>query len=67
MARTAYTVGPMGNGSRRWKVESDGTMVSKHNKKARAVDRARELADGTDTITIQKRDGTFQKQIQPRA
>ena len=62
MPHTTYTVGPLADSSR-WVVRANGRIVSRHNKKATAVDRARELADRNDTITVQRKDGTFQKQV----
>lgn len=63
---TQYTVGPKGGNRSGWKVESNGRIVSRHNKKTTAVSKARQLADRNDSITVQKADGTFQKRIQPR-
>lgn len=62
---TTYTVGPMPGDSKRWRVLANGRRVSRHNKKSTAVERARELADRTDSITVQDRNGNFQKQVHP--
>jgi len=58
---TTYTVVSRG---KMWHVEANGRTVSKHRKKARAKSKARSLADRNDSITIQKRNGRFQKRIE---
>lgn len=63
MSRTTYTVGPMPGDSSRWKVESNGRVISKHNKKTRAVARAKDLKDRNDTLTIKDRNGRFLKRL----
>jgi hypothetical protein len=60
-----YTVGPMPDSSM-WKVESNGRRVSKHRKKSRALKKARDLADRNDTVSVQDRNGRFQRRFQPR-
>lgn len=60
-----YTVSPIPN-SRRWKVESNGRRVSRHNKKKNALAKARKLArKNGGTITVQGANGTFQRRINP--
>lgn len=63
---TTYTVGPKPGDRKGWLVRANGRIVSRHNKKSTAEDRARELADRTDTITVKNSRGQFQKQIRPR-
>ena len=63
MASKTYTVGPKRGNRSGWKVESNGRIVSRHNKKQRAISRARELAGANDTITVQDRRGNFQRRI----
>jgi len=64
MASRTYTVEPIPNSSR-WRVLSNGTQISKHNKKSNAIERAKEVADRNDTITVKGRDGRFQRQVTP--
>lgn len=60
-----YTVGPIRN-SKRWKVESNGRVVSRHNKKSKALAKARTLArKNGGTITVQGANGAFQRRINP--
>lgn len=66
MTHTSYTVGPKPGDRTGWKVEANGRVVSRHRKKSTALKRARELADRNDTITIQNRNGRFQKRIRPQ-
>lgn len=63
MASQTYTVGPMPGDSKRWRVLSDGHQVSKHNSKQNAIQRARQLADRNDTVTVQRASGEFHKQL----
>ena len=63
MARTTYTVGPARGDSTRWVVQANGRVVSRHNKKRTAVEKVRELRDRNDTVTVQNRNGQFQKRI----
>lgn len=63
MSHTTYTVGPKPGDRTGWKVTANGRTVSRHNKKRTAVEKARELGDGTDPITIKDSDGQFQKRI----
>ena len=63
MSSQTYTVGPMPGDSTRWRVLSDGYQVSKHNSKSNAIQRARELADRNDSITIQQANGQFGRRI----
>lgn len=63
MASQTYTVGPMPGNSKRWRVLSDGHQVSKHNSKKNAIQRARDLADRNDTVTVQDRNGQFQRRL----
>lgn len=59
----AYTVSPIPN-SKMWKVESNGTVVSKHRKKKRAVKRARDLKrNNGGTVTVQRKDGQFGQRL----
>lgn len=62
MPHTTYTVGPMTD-STRWQVQANGRRVSKHNKKRTAVEKARDLADRNDSITVQNANGQFQKRL----
>jgi len=62
MATTHYTVQKI-NGGSRWEVLADGHRVSKHNEKSNARERAEELKDRNDTLTIKDRNGNFQKRI----
>lgn len=57
-----YTVGPIPN-SKRWAVNKNGYQVSKHNSKSNAKQRARKEAGPNDSITVQGRDGQFQKRL----
>ena len=66
MASKTYTVGPKAGDKKGWKVESNGRVVSRHNKKQTALSKARELADRNDSITVQDRNGRFQRRFQPR-
>lgn len=63
MPKTNYTVGPKPGNKKGWKVEANGRVVSRHNKKQTAMEKARQLADGNDSITVQDRNGKFQKRI----
>jgi hypothetical protein len=63
MPRTNYTVGPKSGSRSGWKVEANGRVVSRHNKKNTAVQKARDLADRNDSITVQDRNGNFQKRL----
>jgi len=63
MTRTTYTVGPASGDSTRWVVQADGRVVSRHNKKRNATQKARDLRDRNDTVTVQDRNGRFQKRI----
>lgn len=63
MPHTTYTVGPKAGNRKGWKVEANGRVVSRHNKKRTAVQKARGLADRNDSITVQDRNGNFQKRI----
>lgn len=57
-----YTVSPIPN-STRWKVESNGRVVSRHNTKANARERAETLKSKYGgTVTVQGSDGRFQFQ-----
>lgn len=59
-----YTVGPMGGGSTRWKIESNGRMIEKFNKKSNALERARELRrNNGGSVTVQGANGEFQRRI----
>lgn len=63
MPHTTYTVGPAPGKSKRWVVQANGRVVSRHNKKRNAIERAKELKDRNDTLTVKKRNGTFQKRL----
>lgn len=63
MPHTTYTVGPKPGDLKGWKVEANGRTVSRHNKKRTAVDRAKDLADRNDSITVKDSDGRFQKRL----
>lgn len=58
-----FTVGPVAGDSKRWKVEEDGTIVSRHNSKSNAKQRARKEAGPNDSITLKYADGRFQKRL----
>lgn len=62
-----YTVSPKPGNRSGWKVESNGRVVSRHNKKSRAVQKARKLArrNGGE-VTVQGMDGQFQKRFTPQ-
>lgn len=61
-----YTVSPKPGNRSGWKVESNGRVVSRHNKKSRALSRARELAKNNGgSITVQGANGAFQRRINP--
>lgn len=64
-APTQYTVGPLA-GSKRWAVRANGRRISRHNKKRTAMDKARSVAERGDVITVQGKDGDFQKRIRVR-
>lgn len=58
-----YTVSPIPD-STRWKVESNGRIVSRHNKKFNALEEARRLKrNNGGSITVQGANGTFQRRI----
>lgn len=58
-----YTVSPIA-GSTRWKVESNGRRISRHNKKVNALEKARKLKrKNGGTITVQGANGQFQRRI----
>lgn len=58
-----YTVAKIPNSSR-WKVESNGRAVSRHNKKVNALEEARRLKrNNGGTITVQGANGQFQRRI----
>lgn len=63
MARTTYTVGPAPGSSTRWVVQANGRVVSRHNKKKTAMKKVRKLRDRNDTVTVQNRNGQFQKRM----
>lgn len=63
MPHTTYTVGPKPGNRKGWKVEANGRVVSRHNKKRTAVKEAKRLADRNDSITVQNRNGSFQKRL----
>jgi hypothetical protein len=53
-----YTVEPAGN---QWRVKKYGNFVSRHNKKSRAVEKAKKLARKKNgKVTIKRSDGTYQ-------
>jgi len=58
---TTYTVGPYKQ--KLWKVEADGRRVSTHRSKQNAIQKARDLRDRNDDITIKGRNGRFQKRL----
>lgn len=61
-----YTVSPKPGQKSGWKVESNGRVVSRHNKKVNALERARDLArKNGGTITVQGANGDFQRRINP--
>lgn len=62
MARTTYTVSTI-RGSKRWKVEANGRTVSRHNKKKNAVEKAKDLKDRNDTLTVKNKNGRFGKRL----
>ncbi len=43
-----------------WSVYQDGAFVSRHRKKQRAVDKAREIRNGGEMLRVQRMDGRFQ-------
>jgi hypothetical protein len=53
----------MAGSSSMWKVEANGRRVSKHRKKSKALKKVRDLRDRNDTVTVQNRNGQFQKRI----
>lgn len=61
-----YTVSPKPGNRKGWKVESNGRVVSRHNKKENALSEARRLArNNGGTITVQGANGQFQRRITP--
>lgn len=60
---TDYTVGPKGGTRKGWKVEANGRIVSRHNKKRNAVQEARRLRDSHDTVTVQGANGQFLRRV----
>lgn len=62
MATTHYTVQKI-SGGKRWEVLADGYQVKKHNSKTNAVDKAKDLKDRNDTLTIKKANGKFHKRL----
>jgi len=62
MAQTTYTVQKV-SGGKRWEILSNGRQISKHNKKSKAVKKAKNLKDRNDTLTVKKANGQFHKQF----
>lgn len=60
---TRYTVGPKSGGRKGWKVEANGIKQSDHRKKRRAIEKAKSYASSGDPISIQNRNGEFQRKI----
>lgn len=59
----SYTVSPIPESSR-WKVESNGRVVSRHNTKTNARQEATRLKNKYGgTVTVQGDDGRFQFQV----
>lgn len=56
-----YNVTPVGAGSTRWKVERDGTPISRHNTQANAIEAARRAAVSGDTLVIHQRNGRIRE------
>lgn len=63
MSHTDYTVGPKPGDRTGWKVEANGRVVSRHNKKRTALEEAKRRADRNDSITVQNARGQFQKRL----
>lgn len=60
-----YTVASVPD-SPRWKLESNGRVVSRHNSKTNAVNEAKRLARKYGgTVTVQNANGKFGRQIRP--
>lgn len=57
-----YTVQKVSGGSR-WEVLADGHRVSKHNSKSNAVQKAKDLKDRNDTVSIKNASGKFHKRL----
>jgi hypothetical protein len=63
MGRTEYTVGPKSGNRSGWKVEANGIKQSDHRKKKNALAQAKSYADTGDVISVQNRNGQFQRRI----
>jgi len=52
-----YNVVPVGAGSSRWRLERNGTPISRHNTQATAIKRARSKGRSGDRLVIHDRNG----------
>jgi hypothetical protein len=56
-----YRVTPLPDGTSQaygWQVQKNGRRVSKHYKKSAAKRKAREMANGPDSVVVHRTDGT---------